>query len=161
MNLDIVRSGLLEVPHGFFGRRGGVSVGAVAGLNCGLGSGDDPQAVVAGAAVEGPISLGSATVDQLDEIEGIGPVTAEKIIEFRDERGGLSSVDQLDEISGVGPSTMEALRSGLQPRRCPHRRTTRPRPQRPLSHERPSDRNCSEFVRCSAECQATHIDGLA
>ena len=45
MNLDIVRSGLLDVPHGFFGRRGGVSKGAVAGLNCGLGSGDDPGAV--------------------------------------------------------------------------------------------------------------------
>lgn len=48
MNLDIVRSGLLEgVPHGFFGRKGGVSEGAVAGLNCGLGSGDDPRAVEA------------------------------------------------------------------------------------------------------------------
>lgn len=46
MSLDIVRSGLLEgVPHGFFGREGGVSKGAVAGLNCGLGSGDDPRAV--------------------------------------------------------------------------------------------------------------------
>lgn len=46
MNLDIVRSALLEgVPHGFFGRQGGVSKGAVAGLNCGLGSGDDPEAV--------------------------------------------------------------------------------------------------------------------
>ena len=41
MTLDIVRSGLIDVPHGFFGRKGGVSVGAVAGLNCGLGSGDD------------------------------------------------------------------------------------------------------------------------
>lgn len=47
MSLDIVRSGLLEgVPHGFFGRAGGVSKGLVAGLNCGLGSGDDPEAVV-------------------------------------------------------------------------------------------------------------------
>ena len=46
MSIDIVRSGQLEgVPHGFFGRRGGVSKGAVASLNCGLGSGDDPQAV--------------------------------------------------------------------------------------------------------------------
>jgi YfiH family protein len=46
MSLDIVRSGLLEgVPHGFFGRKGGVSKGGVSGLNCGLGSGDDPQAV--------------------------------------------------------------------------------------------------------------------
>lgn len=46
MSLDIVRSGLLEsVPHGFFGRTGGVSTGAVASLNCGLGSGDNPRAV--------------------------------------------------------------------------------------------------------------------
>ena len=46
MTLDIVRSGQLEaVPHGFLGRRGGVSVGSVAGLNCGLGSGDDHATV--------------------------------------------------------------------------------------------------------------------
>ena len=45
MSLDIVRSRLLGVPHGFFGRSGGVSAGSVAGLNCGFGSGDDPQAV--------------------------------------------------------------------------------------------------------------------
>lgn len=43
--LDIVRSGALRVPHGFFGRAGGVSSGAAAGLNCGLGSGDDGMAV--------------------------------------------------------------------------------------------------------------------
>ncbi len=46
MSFDIVRSGLLDgVPHGFFGREGGVSKGGVAGLNCGLGSDDDPVAV--------------------------------------------------------------------------------------------------------------------
>ena len=46
MSLDIVRAAVLDgVPHGFFGRAGGVSTGAVAGLNCGLGSGDDPTAV--------------------------------------------------------------------------------------------------------------------
>lgn len=43
--LDIVRSGALRVPHGFFGRAGGVSTGAVAGLNCGFGSGDEPAVV--------------------------------------------------------------------------------------------------------------------
>ena len=46
MTLDIIRAESLRgVPHGFFGRSGGVSVGAVASLNCGPGSGDDPQAV--------------------------------------------------------------------------------------------------------------------
>ncbi len=64
---------------------------------------------------EGPISLGMATVEELDTIEGIGPVTAGDIIEFRDEHGGVGSVEDLDEISGIGPATMDALRDGLQP----------------------------------------------
>jgi competence protein ComEA len=64
---------------------------------------------------EGPISLGTATPEQLDTIEGIGPVTAEDIIGFRDQHGGLSSIEQLDQISGIGPATMEALRKRLQP----------------------------------------------
>jgi competence protein ComEA len=63
----------------------------------------------------GPISLGSATAEQLDQVEGIGPVTAQDIIEFRDQHGGLSSVDQLDEVDGIGPATMRTLRSALQP----------------------------------------------
>lgn len=81
-----------------------------------------PERVVAGAATssgaaaeDGPISLGTATVEQLEEIDGIGPVTASDIIDFRDEHGGLSSVDQLDQVSGIGPATMEALRDRLQP----------------------------------------------
>jgi competence protein ComEA len=67
------------------------------------------------AAKDGPISLGSATAEQLDQVEGIGPVTAQKIVEFRDQHGGLSSVDQLDEVDGIGPATMQTLRSALQP----------------------------------------------
>jgi len=72
-------------------------------------------AATADAGEDGPISLGSATVEQLDTIEGIGPVTAQDIIDFRDEHGGLASVDQLDEVSGIGPATMESLRARLQP----------------------------------------------
>jgi competence protein ComEA len=64
---------------------------------------------------DGPISLGTATVEQLDTIDGIGPVTAEDIVEFRDQHGGLASVDQLDQVSGIGPATMESLRARLQP----------------------------------------------
>jgi competence protein ComEA len=69
----------------------------------------------AGAEEDGPISLGTATAADLDTIDGIGPVTAEDIIQFREEHGGLSSVDQLDQISGIGPATMESLRERLQP----------------------------------------------
>jgi competence protein ComEA len=69
----------------------------------------------AAAADDAPISLGGATAEQLDTIEGIGPVTAQDILDFRDGKGGLSSIDQLDQISGIGPATMEALRKRLQP----------------------------------------------
>ena len=72
-------------------------------------------AVTAAGADEGPIGLGTATVEQLDTIDGIGPVTAEDIVGFREEHGGLASVEQLDQISGIGPATMEALRARLQP----------------------------------------------
>lgn len=66
-------------------------------------------------AESGPISLGTATVEQLEGIDGIGPVTAGDIVEFRDRHGGLSSVEQLDQVPGIGPATMEALRERLQP----------------------------------------------
>lgn len=46
MSVEVVTARTLAgIPHGFFGRRGGVSTGVVAGLNCGLGSDDDPHAV--------------------------------------------------------------------------------------------------------------------
>jgi len=78
-----------------------------------------PAGVVAGSGdagtMDAPIGLGTATVEELDTIEGIGPVTAQKIVEFRDQHGGTSSVDQLDQIDGIGPATMDALRTRLQP----------------------------------------------
>jgi competence protein ComEA len=110
-------------------RAGGASGGALLeAINLAARLADGQQVVVpkrgpagaplvagAGAGEEGPISLGTATVEQLDTIDGIGPVTAQDIIEFRDEHGGLSSIDQLDQVSGIGPATMESLRARLQP----------------------------------------------
>jgi competence protein ComEA len=111
-------------------RAGGANrAAAVEGINLAARLADGQQVVVPRAtatptgatsggpasAADGPISLGIATVEQLDTIEGIGPVTAQDIIDFRDEHGGLSSVEDLDQISGIGPATMDALRGALQP----------------------------------------------
>lgn len=79
------------------------------------GPGGAPLAMPGAAAEDGPISLGTATAEQLDTIDGIGPVTAQKIVEYRDQQGGLPSVDQLDQVSGIGPATMQSLRARLQP----------------------------------------------
>ena len=106
-------------------RAGGASGNALPdSLNLAARLADGQQVVVpsrsalsaaASAGGEGPISLGTATVSQLDEIDGIGPVTAQLIIDYRDSRGGISSIEELDEISGIGPATMSALRDSLQP----------------------------------------------
>jgi competence protein ComEA len=72
-------------------------------------------AIAAGATEEGPISLGTATEADLETIDGIGPVTAADIIEYRDANGGVGSIEQLDEVPGIGPATIAALSERLQP----------------------------------------------
>jgi competence protein ComEA len=73
-----------------------------------------PAGPAAGPAEVKP-SLGSATVDQLDEIDGIGPTLAERIVEYRTENGGFSSVDELQDVDGIGEKRLETLREALQP----------------------------------------------
>lgn len=59
----------------------------------------------------GPIDLNSATVEQLDTLPGIGPVTAAAIVAWRDANGKFTSVDQLADVDGIGPTRLEKLRS--------------------------------------------------
>jgi competence protein ComEA len=91
------------------GRAGGAALAPGAASPAGGG----PGAVgVAGAP---KISLGAATAEQLEELDGIGPTLAERIIEYRDGQGGLNSLDQLAEVDGIGEKRLAALREGLQP----------------------------------------------
>ena len=57
------------------------------------------------------INLNTATLEELDSINGIGPVTARKILDYRARAGGFSSVDQLLEVSGIGAKTLEKIRA--------------------------------------------------
>ena len=67
------------------------------------------------AAAPARVSLASATLDQLDELPGIGPVTAQKILDWRQAHGPLRSVDDLDAIPGIGPARVEQLRDLVTP----------------------------------------------
>jgi competence protein ComEA len=83
------------------------AAGAVPGATPGETGATGPAAVKPG--------LGSATVDQLDEIDGIGPTLAERIVDYRTENGGFSSLDELQDVDGIGEKRLETLREALQP----------------------------------------------
>jgi competence protein ComEA len=86
-------------------RRGHATAGAGDG---GVGEG------VASAAAQAPVSLNSATAAQLDTLDGVGPATAQKILDWRREHGGFSSIDDLGEVPGIGPKRLAAMRGKVQ-----------------------------------------------
>ncbi len=72
----------------------------------------DPAAAT-GAVPTGPsgaLNLNSATLEQLDALPGVGPVTARAILEWREENGPFAAVDDLLDVSGIGEKTLEDLR---------------------------------------------------
>jgi competence protein ComEA len=58
----------------------------------------------------GPVDLNTATLEQLDTLPGIGPVTAAAIVAWRDEHGSFDSVEQLGDVDGIGPARLDKLR---------------------------------------------------
>lgn len=61
-----------------------------------------------------PLNLNTATPEQLDELDGIGPATAQHIIEYREEHDGFSSVEELDQVPGIGETRLAALRDKVR-----------------------------------------------
>ncbi|MFM9552049.1 helix-hairpin-helix domain-containing protein [Streptomyces caniscabiei] len=80
----------------------------------GAGAGGTGGAV-AGAAPTTPVSLNTATVDQLDTLPGVGPVLAQHIIDYRTQQGGFRSVDELREVNGIGDRRFADLRNLVRP----------------------------------------------
>ncbi len=129
----VMRPGLYRFPDGSrvadaVGRAGGATRHAdLAQINLAAPMADGLQVVVprrtprgavapAGSeAPAGPVHLNTATLDELDALPGVGPVTAEKILDYRTQNGGFASVDDLDAVAGIGPARLESLRDLVAP----------------------------------------------
>ncbi|MFJ8631360.1 helix-hairpin-helix domain-containing protein [Streptomyces sp. NPDC093568] len=91
-----------------------VIVGAPAAVP-GAGGGAGAGSGTAGAGPAVPVSLNTATVDQLDTLPGVGPVLAQHIIDYRTQHGGFRSVDELREVNGIGDRRFADLQDLVRP----------------------------------------------
>jgi competence protein ComEA len=87
-------------------RRGAPGTAAGAGTGTGTAPPGAPPA---------PVQLSTATLEQLDTLPGVGPVTAQKILDYREKHGAFSSVDELDAVPGIGPKRLDQLRELVVP----------------------------------------------
>jgi competence protein ComEA len=74
-----------------------------------------PPGAPPGSAGTPKLSLAAATLDQLDQLDGIGPTLAQRIIEYRTEHGGFRSVGELREVEGIGEKRFATLQEAVQP----------------------------------------------
>jgi competence protein ComEA len=74
----------------------------------GVGSG------ATGAAADAPVNLNTATLEQLDALPGVGPATAQAILDYRKQHGRFRSVQDLLQVEGIGPAKLEKLRQRVK-----------------------------------------------
>jgi competence protein ComEA len=95
----------------------GAGAGGAGASGAGAGAAGVGAAVTGGAGglVTGKVHLSTATVEQLDTVDGIGPTLAQRIIEYRDAHGGFRSLAELAQVDGIGEKRLATLREALQP----------------------------------------------
>lgn len=76
-----------------------------------VSSSGEPPATGSVSAPGDSVDLNTANEEQLDALPGVGPVTAAAIIAWRDANGSFTSVDQLGDVDGIGPARLEKLRA--------------------------------------------------
>jgi competence protein ComEA len=73
-----------------------------------------PSTAAAPATPAVPLNLNTATPEQLDQLDGIGPTTAQHIVEYREAHDGFGSVDELDQVPGIGETRLAAIRDKVR-----------------------------------------------
>ncbi|MFI2757857.1 helix-hairpin-helix domain-containing protein [Streptomyces echinatus] len=92
-----------------------VVVGLPTGSGAPPGAAAGPVSGPAGTGPSAPVSLNTATADQLDTLPGVGPVLAQHILDYRAQHGGFRSVDELREVNGIGDRRFTDLRDLVRP----------------------------------------------
>jgi competence protein ComEA len=87
---------------------------SVPGMAAAAGTGSDPAAG-GGPSPASPLDLNSATAEELDALPGVGPATAQKIVDYRQQHGPYRSVNDLDAIPGIGPAKIANLKGLVIP----------------------------------------------
>ena len=127
------KPGLYRLPEGSrvsdaVTRAGGATAGAdTAAVNLAAPLADGRQVLIpsrvvgaagpaaGGSAAAAIVDLNSATAAELEALPGVGPVTAQKIVDHRTKHGAFASVDDLDAIPGIGAARVEQLRDLVRP----------------------------------------------
>lgn len=60
-----------------------------------------------------PININTATAAQLEQLDGVGEKTAQKIVAYREEHGGFASIEELMEVPGIGPAKFEGFKDSV------------------------------------------------
>jgi comEA protein len=85
---------------------------------------------------ESPVNLNTATSEQLQQVPGIGPVTADKILQMRKSYGAFKSVDDLRAVRGIGPKRLEKMRKYLTVGKAPSQ--SKPAAAKPAAPAKPA-----------------------
>lgn len=109
----VADGGEVVVPERGAGGRGAAATGGSPAGASGAGSAGGSAAGAGSSGAPLSLDLDTATEQQLEQLDGVGPALAAKIVAYREQHGGIASVDDLDNVSGIGPAKLAAIRAQL------------------------------------------------
>jgi competence protein ComEA len=107
--LEDGRQVLVPAPAAAIGGGGGTGGGAAPAGGAGAVAGAGPAGAAAPGGRPTPINLNTATLEQLDTLDGVGPGIAQRILDYREQHDGFRSVEELGEVPGIGAKRLATL----------------------------------------------------